>query len=146
MDNEFPGGERGDGAIAMGDAPIVRRRANYLPPESLFSLHHACEEIMRAYDSLGVYLVGSSIVTKDYRDVDVRCILRDDDFDREFPKDVHGQRPRWRLTCLSISAWLRGMTGLPVDFQFQKQTLANAKHRGERHALGYYAFAGDATD
>lgn len=123
-----------------------KARAHYLPPDSLFGLHHACAEIMNAYDSLGVYLVGSCLLRKDYRDVDVRCMLRDDDFEREFPRDEHGQRPRWRITCLSISAWLRQMTGLPIDFQFQKQTLANAKHRGARNALGYYAFSGDATD
>ncbi|MGE9120732.1 hypothetical protein, partial [Escherichia coli] len=69
--------------------PAPRRRANYLPPESLFGLHHACEEVMRSYDSLGVYLVGSSIISKDYRDVDVRCMLTDEDFEREFPKDEH---------------------------------------------------------
>ena len=132
--------------VEVKTPPAAMKRANYLPPESLFGLHHACEEIMRAYDSLGVYLVGSCIERKDYRDVDVRCMLVDDDFEAMFPKDKDGQRPRWRLTCLSISAWLRHLTGLPIDFQFQKQTVANAKHGGERQGLGYYAFAGDATD
>jgi hypothetical protein len=125
--------------------PSPRKRANYLPPDCLFGLHHACAEIMKSYDSYGVYLVGSSIVRKDYRDVDLRCIMKDDVFEAEFPADAHGHRPKWMLTCLALSAWLKHVTGLPVDFQFQKQSLANAHHKGERHAMGYYHWRGDAT-
>lgn len=132
-------------AIEMSRPP--KRRAHYLPPDSLFGLHHACAEIMKAYpDCYGVYLVGSALERKDYRDVDVRCIMADDDFEALFPKNDEHVRPRWMLTCLSLSAWLKHMTGLPVDFQFQKQSVANEKHKGSRNALGYYAWSGDATD
>lgn len=124
-----------------------RTRAHYLPADSLFGLHGTAEQVMQAYpDSLGVYLVGSCITSKDYRDVDVRCIMRDDDFEREFPKqDGKDTRPRFMLACLAMSSWFRHVTGLPVDFQFQKQSVANAKHKGERQGLGYYAWTGDAT-
>lgn len=123
-----------------------KERAHYLPADSLFGLHGTAHEVHRAYpDSYGVYLVGSCLEKKDYRDVDVRCILADDDFEREFPKNEDGLRPRFMLMCLAISAWFRHVTGLPVDFQFQKQTVANAKHRGPRNALGIYAWTGDAT-
>lgn len=126
--------------------PKQKARAHYLPADSLFGLHGTAQEVMRAYpDSYGVYLVGSSIERKDYRDVDVRCILGDEDFEREFPKNDDGLRPRFMLACLSLSAWFRHVTGLPVDFQFQKQSVANAKHRGPRNALGHYAWTGDAT-
>jgi hypothetical protein len=30
--------------------------------------------------------------------------------------------------CTTISAWLSTQSGLPVDFQFQRQTQANADH------------------
>lgn len=130
-----------------------RTRANYLPPSCLFGLHAACAEIMKAYpDTYGVYLVGSSIYRKDYRDVDIRCIVPDDVFDKMFPKDGPvGERPLWRLTCLALSTWISQVSGLPlVDFQFQKQTPANEKYgrdKGcERQALGYYHWRGDATD
>lgn len=149
MGNEFPGGERGDGAIPMGPEPVpAKRRADYLPPQSLFGLHAAASEVMKSYDSLGVYLVGSCLVHKDYRDVDVRCIMRDDDFEREFPKDEHGHRPKWMLTCLALSAWFRHVTGLPVDFQFQKMTLANERYPSRAHrrnSIGYYHWLGDAA-
>lgn len=147
MSNEFPGGERGDGAMPMGDAP-AKMRADYLPPHSLFGLHCAAHEVMKSYDSLGVYLVGSCLKSKDYRDVDVRCIMRDYEFEAAFPKDEHGHRPRWMLACLSISAWFRQVTGLPVDFQFQKMTLANERYPSREHkrnALGYYHWLGDAA-
>ena len=127
------------------DVKPEKQRANYLPASSLFGLHQACEQIMRSYDSLGVYLVGSAIKRKDYRDVDVRCMLFDEEFEREFPKNKDGERPRFMLVCLAISAWLKQVTGLPIDFQFQKQTLANERHKGERHGLGYYRWDGDAT-
>jgi hypothetical protein len=127
-------------------SPAPKQRAHYLPADSLFGLHHACGEIMRAYpDSFGVYLVGSCLERKNYRDVDVRCIMADDDFEREFPKNDDNLRPRFMLLCLSLSAWLRHVTGLPVDFQFQKQSIANEKHKGSRNALGFYAWTGDAT-
>lgn len=129
--------------------PPSKRRADYLPLSSLAALHLACSEVMRAYDdTLGVYLVGSCLNSKDYRDVDVRCILRDDAFEALFPfeNDAGSRvRPRWQLICLSISIWMSNLTGLPIDFQFQKQTIANAKHRGPRNALGYFNFMGDAT-
>lgn len=131
--------------LAFGPIAARRTRAHYLPADSLFGLHAAAEEVMHSFDSLGVYLVGSSLTSKDYRDVDVRCMLRDEDFETLFPKDDRGLRPRFMLLCLSISAWFRQVTGLPVDFQFQKQSVANAKHKGERNALGYYAWTGDAT-
>ena len=147
--NPYPGGERGDGAIPMGPNPQPEKlRADYLPPQSLFGLHHAAHEVMKSYDSLGVYLVGSCLRGKNYRDVDVRCIMRDADFEAAFPKDENGHRPRWMLTCLSISAWFRQVTGLPVDFQFQKQTLANERYPSRQHprnGLGFYHWLGDAA-
>lgn len=86
------------------------------------------------------YLVGSAIERRDYRDVDVRVLLADDEFDRLFPgaSPAPQHNALWSLLCASISDWLASATGLPVDFQVQRQTDANEQYRGERMPLGIY--------
>lgn len=129
---------------------VAPTRAHYLPANSMFGLHAASSEIMSAYDTLGVYLVGSCLSRRDYRDVDVRAIMEDEEFDKAFPHNPNGvvpnTRPLFMLSCLSISLWFKELSGLPVDFQFQKQSIANARHKGPRNALGHYRWTGDATD
>ena len=120
---------------------------SYIPAHAQFSLDAAAEFIHSAYDSYGVMLVGSCLERRDYRDVDVRCVLPDEEFESLFPKD-HSQvlRPRWQVQCLAISAWLRDLTGLPIDFQFQKISAATANFKGQKRVmLGKYVMAGDAT-
>src|SRR5262245_42795651 len=70
------------------------------------------------------YQVGSSLkcqmgLAERWRDVDVRLILPDEDFDAMFGKLT---RPRclnlkWNAACLAFAALGRDMTGLPIDFQ-----------------------------
>jgi hypothetical protein len=85
------------------------------------------------------YLVGSAARGKDWRDVDVRLILPDDEY-----ADLFGgspSRPRclnlkWNAACLAFAALGRDMTGLPIDFQIDQQTEANEKYgTGPRHPL-----------
>jgi len=123
------------------------KSSSYIPAHAQFALDAAAKAIDRAYDSYGVMLVGSCLERKDYRDVDVRCVLSDAEFEALFPKDESQVlRPRWQVQCLALSAWLRSMTGLPIDFQFQKISVATAKFKGEKRVmLGNYAMAGDAT-
>ncbi|MBD3784579.1 MAG: hypothetical protein IE926_16790, partial [Micrococcales bacterium] len=52
----------------------------------------ACSPIRRAFPSYGPVLVGSVNQRADYRDVDVRVILADKDFDRMFGKGVADER------------------------------------------------------
>lgn len=121
---------------------------SYIPASAQFALDAVAAQIDAAYDSYGVYLVGSCLDRKDYRDVDIRCIMADDEFEALFPREPESLllRPRWQLMCLSVSAWFRAMTDLPVDFQFQKQSLANERYKGQaRVPLGTYCFTGDAT-
>lgn len=114
------------------------RRANYLPVPHVFNLNQACMVLAQAFE-YGVYLVGSCLRKRDYRDVDVRAILSDDEYDRLFPGIVIEQHhPLWSVMCASISLYLEKATGLPIDFQIQKQSVANAKYPGERHALGMF--------
>ena len=81
------------------------------------------------------YQVGSSLFTKEWRDVDVRLILPDDEFDRRFgqpPSELNRKLAAFTLAFASLG---REMTGLPIDFQIQRQTEANAKYPGNRSAL-----------
>lgn len=73
------------------------------------------------------YLVGSAARGKQWRDVDVRVILPDTTYDAMFGRLERPPRanPRWAATCAAFSELARQRTGLPVDFQFQRQSEAN---------------------
>lgn len=78
------------------------------------------------------YLVGSALDRPDYRDVDVRLILSDDVYDRlASVVDVMALN-------LAYSLWGQRVTGLPIDFQVQRMTEANAENpaAGRRHPIG----------
>jgi hypothetical protein len=94
-----------------------------------------CASIL--HDAFGEYCyqVGSSLETKRWRDVDVRMIMSDEKYDKLF--GTAGISPFWSVLCISISSWMREVTGLPVDFQIQRQSFANTKYGGGlRNALG----------
>src|SRR4051812_34613899 len=87
------------------------------------------------------YLVGSALVNKTgWRDVDVRMILEDkvwDDMELGDPRSCH-LNGKWVAMCLAFSAFGKDMTGLPIDFQLQKQTDCNKEFEGKgRSALGF---------
>lgn len=136
-----------DAEAGTGEQPKRKwKRANFVPAPHFFALNHACTIVNRALDGFGCYLVGSSLERRDCRDVDVRFIMSDEAFDRLFrvdPKDAESGaagwlNPLWSLMCTSISLWMSNMTGLPIDFQIQRQTQANANHDGVRSALGIF--------
>ena len=88
------------------------------------------------------YHVGSSLRGKQWRDVDVRLILSDERYSLEGlgdPKNPH-MNAKWVALTLAFSALASQMTGLPVDFQIQQQTDANATYSQKdgcmRSALG----------
>jgi hypothetical protein len=83
------------------------------------------------------YLVGSAALGKQWRDVDVRVILDDDAFARLFgDAEQMNFNPRWAAYCAAFSAWGTAITGLPIDFQVQPMTHANAQYDGVRCPLG----------
>ncbi len=85
------------------------------------------------------YLVGSALKCKQWRDVDVRLILDDAEYERlGLGEPAHGQHnAKWTSLVLAYSALGKQMTGLPIDFQIQQQTWANAQNENEpRSALG----------
>lgn len=120
------------------DKPKEPWRANYVPAPHFFNLNQACTLINKAFGGT-CYLVGSSLVRRDYRDVDVRMIMDDDAYAKVFGDATQATiNPLWSLVSSAVSLWLSQQSGLSVDFQVQQMTLANLQHAGKRHFLGLY--------
>lgn len=82
------------------------------------------------------YHVGSSLTSKQWRDVDVRLILPDDEFGRQFGRNQSAEtNPKLAAVTLAFAALGSQMTGLPIDFQIQPQSWANEKYPNRRSAL-----------
>jgi hypothetical protein len=109
-----------------------------LSPPVLHRLDLACHHIARVFKDIGYgpYLVGSvqERAAGPGSDVDVRLILIDEHYDAL----MAGTPPGFAtLLDFAISAYLRELTALPVDFQVQRMTEANANHTGgSRNPLG----------
>lgn len=125
----------------------TRKKAAYIGAPACFALEQACKHLRDAFHSseghVGIYVVGSCLERPDWRDVDVRMIMDDETFGKTFPKAMLSNAtwefdPRWCLMTVAISQWLRDQTGLPIDFQFQPMTFANAKHNKPRHPVGLH--------
>src|SRR5690349_2568512 len=109
------------------------KRANYIGAPEFYNLNNVAMVLNEAFGGYHNYLVGSSIERRDFRDVDIRCILDDAEFDRIFQHNSvnYSTNALWSLVCASISEWLSHRTGLKIDFQIQRQTDAN-KEEGPR--------------
>lgn len=113
----------------------------YIGAPDIFALDMVARTVAEAFDCYGVYLVGSALDRPDWRDVDVRMIMSNDVFLQTFPgaeirQGAFSQHPRWVLLTTAISEYMKKVTRLPVDFQFQPQSYANKHHEGRRHPLG----------
>lgn len=129
----------------MGELVQQRSRKSHLTTAQFAILNDACIPVTEAFGS-PPYLVGSVTERADYRDIDLRLILGDEEFDRLFD----GRVMLWSLICLTISRHLADVTGLPIDFQIQRMTEANEKHPTTwRNPMGnrnrHLAGGGDAT-
>ncbi len=91
--------------------------------------------IVRDYFGHVAYHVGSSLDRKDFRDVDVRLILPDDEFEELFGQPPNMANKKLAAVTLAFCALGKEMTGLPVDFQIQSTSHANAAYSGPRSAL-----------
>jgi|SRR6185437_4490979 len=103
-------------------------------------LDHFGQIVRDTFDAMP-YQVGSSLDTTEWRDVDVRVILSDAEYEAwgfGDPEHTHCNA-RWVSLTLAFSALGRHMTGLPIDFQIQQQTRANAMYKGVRNALSIHA-------
>lgn len=112
-------------------------RANYLTVAQFYTLNHACKLLTKAFGQR-TYLVGSCLERANYRDVDLRCILDDETFDFFFTSaDNASGSARCKLMGVAMSEYLAKLTGLPIDFQFQRRTDANEEFdTAARHAIG----------
>lgn len=121
-------------------------------------LNHACVLVTECFGD-PPYLVGAALgyeylsddrmpsdanPRQSYRDVDVRSIISDDEWDRLF--NDHSEF--WSLFCLSVSTYLSAVSGLPIDYQVQRMTQANEQHPKPRNPIGtrrrLFAGGGDA--
>jgi len=76
------------------------------------------------------YLVGSAVLGKTWRDVDVRLILADEEYEAlvgklERPEALN---QRWCAFNMAFSELGKRITGLPIDFQIQQRTQANKEN------------------
>lgn len=97
-----------------------------LSPRQMFLLDAACAPLRHDFPGFGPYLVGSAMTgerSAGTRDVDVRHIMRDEEYDA-FVGGVGAEGVRF--LGIAIGQYLASLTGLPIDFQFQQQTAANS--------------------
>jgi hypothetical protein len=82
--------------------------------------------IVADYFGHTAYHVGSSRNSKEWRDVDVRLLLPDDEFEAMFGTiQSSAVNPKLAAITLAFAALGKHMTGLPIDFQIQPLTFAN---------------------
>jgi hypothetical protein len=106
-------------------------RVSYLTVSQTYDLNMAC----KALDPFGygTFHVGSSLTRPDYRDVDLRCMLSDEEWGRMFAGEDWRDGKRLKFLNVAISEWLQARTGLPIDFQFQRATDANEEFPSSTH-------------
>ena len=115
-----------------------KHRAGYLTVLQAYNLNVACRPL--APFGWGTFHVGSSLTRPDWHDVDLRCILPDEEYDRMFGEEDEYQVARLAFLNVAISEWLANRSGLPIDFQFQRATQANEAHPQEscpRNGVGH---------
>lgn len=104
-----------------------RTRAHYLTTTEWFNLNTCIQPICKVF-GYQVFLVGSCLTTKDYRDVDIRVIHKSYD---GILAHEHGRK----VIGMMMSEWLSTRTGLPIDLQLQTMEEAS-QYQGLRNALG----------
>lgn len=97
-----------------------RPRATYLQLSDVRLLDMWGRELREMW-GYTAYLVGSALVRPDYRDVDVRIVIPDDDFEKlEELVDLG------RL-AVALSIWGQKATGLPIDCQVQSASAGDSE-------------------
>ncbi len=103
---------------------IVQPRSVHLLLSDLTLLEDWSDELRSTVQQglIGVYLVGSSLRTSEYRDVDVRVVVDDAD---HLALGCAIDLTRLHLT---LSLWGQRATGLPIDCQTQSLTESGAEN------------------
>jgi len=118
-----------------------QHKVDFIGSPACFLLDDYADYIISAFhpDFMCPYLVGSSLIKRNWRDVDVRLILTDEEYEKWELGDpqYQSQNARWRSFCLAYSVLGKQMTGLPIDFQIQQMTRANIQFKhGLRQPIG----------
>lgn len=106
---------------------MSQRRATSLGPTEMFLLRTWASTLREAFGAMP-YLVGSVARDEEWRDVDVRVMLDDDD-------PLLADRRRARALNVALTLWGQHVTRLPIDCQLQATTEGNT-HDGPRLPLG----------
>ena len=96
-----------------------KHKGVYIGAPACFELERCCQDLHRAFSGNGIggiYLVGSAIERPDWRDVDIRMMLSDEEFDALFPdaRDRWEFDPRWIIMSVSISHLCQFHSPLPL--------------------------------
>lgn len=117
------------------------KSGSYVGAPAIFNLSNACRLITQAFPGSQCWLVGSAMTRPDWRDVDVRCIMTQEEMKAHLGCTDYGSTdhvPKLTLMAVSISAWLQQQTGLPVDFQFQSTFRSKFEDKKPRMILGMW--------
>lgn len=109
--------------------PAKRRRKSVLGPGEMRIIDHFVESLAVMFPTMwGVAHVGSSLNSLDYRDIDLRIVLKDEHYDQ-----IADAMTVADLNML-LSQWGRRSTGFPIDCQIQKLSEHRSLAFGERGA------------
>jgi hypothetical protein len=105
-------------------------RSSYLTPSEMYTLCVAVEPLDAAFNTTPM-LVGSVLTRPDYRDIDVRMVLMNDEYDHLFATENGGRLHN--LMRFTITEWLNNRANLshPIDFDIQRMTEANIENEGK---------------
>lgn len=118
---------------------MSRKRWQYLQMSEYRILNDWCvlvNDMFQEDAHYGLYLVGGVLTDPDHWDVDIRLIMSDDVYSARYDDTKR------KYLNLAVSLWGQKVTGLPIDFQIQPQSLANERYPGNgdekqrRHAIG----------
>ena len=106
---------------------MSRQRHDYLHITERRILNDWCyliNEMFSQDTAFGCYLVGGALTDPEYTDVDIRLIMPDEVYIARYDDKKR------KYLNLAVSLWGQKVTGLPIDFQIQPQTLANERYPG----------------
>ncbi|WOI85974.1 hypothetical protein [Rhodococcus qingshengii] len=110
---------------------MSKRRATYLLVTEINALNTWGRELKMSLhtnvEQYGVFLVGSALTKPDYRDVDIRQIISDEDWSRLFSTVDIGYYNH------VMSLWGQKITGLPIDYQIQ--SISHEDNKGPKHPI-----------
>ena len=114
-------------------------------PHTQLLLDQFGELVEAAWGETG-YLVGSSQTSATWRDVDIRVMLSNEEYERRLgPQWRTGKRHQllsYRAEMLAWSTLGQKMTGLPIDFQVERLSEADALWpTGPRTPIGMAKFS-----